>query len=117
MQARRGKNHAVGQGKLGVNADPRRTQCDAQVEVDHRALLHDGNSAQGAPLVPLLQYSLEHLVDCQQGNDKLIRLLDGASDHPVCLESGQVLGTEREPLLVDLGVVLTEQRRRLHLRA
>src|SRR5437867_371523 len=36
-------------------------------------------------------------------------------DHPVGLQLGQVFGAERQPLLVDLGVVLAEERRRTEL--
>jgi hypothetical protein len=88
------EDHAIGHGQPRVEAQAGGGQGQPHVEIDDRALLHDGDRAQRVALVPLLEHALEHLVDR--------RRLHGASADrlPVCRRCYRFDGQIPLPVMV-----------------
>src|SRR6266545_2219642 len=86
-----GEDHAIGHGEPGIEAEACGGHGESSIEIDDRALLHDGHGAQRVALVALLEHALEHLVDRQRGDHQLVGLLDGRGEEGGVRAIGEVL--------------------------
>jgi hypothetical protein len=80
MEPGRREDDAIGHGQPRVDAQACREQGEADVQIDDRALLHDGDCAQRLALIPLLEHALEYLVYRERRDEQFAGRFDGPGE-------------------------------------